>query len=107
LLASLFFFAQNLVRDFCALKVFCELVQVKTIEADSIGADLDLGEVRPRIFVEHVTAHAQVGRCVAVSNDARKDVHFFRTAHFLASVNICVMVARSCLFDHDLPRLMR
>jgi hypothetical protein len=24
-----------------------------------------------------------------------------------ASVNICVMVARSRLFDHDLPRLMR
>lgn len=62
-----------------ALGIFmmrCPIIQVKTVERNPARSDLNLGHVRTHILVELIAAHAQVGRCVAVVDEAGED-HLF------------------------------
>jgi hypothetical protein len=50
-------------------------VEVKSIEGDAAIADRDFGEERSDFGVEAVAVHAEVGRRVAVADEAGKDLH--------------------------------
>ena len=50
-------------------------VEVKTIEGDAAIADRDFGEERPDFGIEPVAVHAEVGRRVAVADEAGEDLH--------------------------------
>ncbi len=48
-------------------------VQVKAIESHTFVAYRYFWHKRPHVALEHFLAHAQVGRCFAVANDAGSD----------------------------------
>lgn len=47
-------------------------VEFKAVERDALGADRDLGEVRPDLGVEAVAVHAEVAGGVAEAQQARQ-----------------------------------
>jgi len=58
-----------------ALMVVGPGVEVKAIEGDAAIADRDFGEERADLGIEPVAVHAEVGRGVAVADQAGKDLH--------------------------------
>jgi len=58
-----------------ALMVVGPGVEVKAIEGDAAITDRDFGEERPHLGIEPVAVHAEVGRRVAVADQAGKDLH--------------------------------
>lgn len=60
-------------------------IQINPLEANPSGTDRDLGQVWPHLRVKNITAHAKIGRCVVVSNDAGREVQaFLRFSSLLA-----------------------
>ena len=50
-------------------------IEVKAVKGNPLGADGDLGEMRPHGGIEAVAVHAEVARRIAEANDARKNAH--------------------------------
>ena len=50
-------------------------IEVKAVEGNSLGADGDLGEMRPHGGIEAVAVHAEIARCIAQADEARENAH--------------------------------
>jgi hypothetical protein len=61
-------------------------VEFKAIEGDALNTDRDFSEVWTDISVEPVAVHAEVGWCVAKSDDARLHGGTFGMPHAVPSL---------------------
>jgi hypothetical protein len=55
--------------------LLCPRVQFKSVECHALDTDRDLGQIAADFGVEAVAVHAEVGRRVAETDKAGKDVH--------------------------------
>ena len=50
-------------------------IHFKAVEGDTLPADPELGQGGAHLPVESITVHAQIGRGIAESDQARLDLH--------------------------------